>query len=133
MYDHKKTKRGFVALISVIMVSAVLMLIAVTLSTSNFFERYDILGSELKEKSSANAEACADYGLLVLANNESVLGTTTINISSSETCLLGPIPTSGNPRIFYVQSVSGNYFTTYKISVDPSTISVVSWEEIATY
>ncbi len=129
----KNKKSGFIALISVILVSAILLLIAVTLSVSNFFERYAILDSEFKERSVTNAEACAREGLLLIANNTVNLSTTTITISSGNTCKLGPIQSSGDPRIFYVQSNVFNFYTNLKISVHPNDLSIVSWEEIATY
>ncbi len=132
MYAHKNTKKGFAALISVIIISTIILIIAVTLSTSNFYERYDILASEMKERSMANAEACVDEGLLLIANGVNNLATTTKVFNAIDSCSLGPIPSSGNPRIFYTQANTSNYFTLLKISVDPNTISVNSWEEVST-
>lgn len=133
MQETNINNKGFVALMSVTIISAILLIIAVTISTSSFYERYEILGAELKERSLSNAEACADEGLLLLANNESHTATTTTTLTNSDTCTLGPIPSSGNPRIYYSTSNKGNYVTNLKISADPTTISVNSWEEIGTY
>lgn len=131
MSDHKN--KGFIALISVVFISAILLLIAITLSTSTFYERYDILGAELKEKSLSNAEACADIGLLLIANGESHLGTTTEQVTPYDNCKLGPIPSSGNPRIYYATASVNGYTTNLKISVNPATFSINSWQEIGTY
>jgi hypothetical protein len=125
-----KYENGFVALISAILLSSMLLLVAIVLSTSSFFARFNILGSELKEKGLSVAEACADEGLLLIANNENHISSTTTNILGVGTCTLGPIPTSGNPRIFFVESNIQNYYTNLKISVSPSTLLVNSWEEI---
>lgn len=133
MHEYKNTKKGFVALMSVIILSAILLIIVMTLSTSSFFKRYEILGSELKERSLSNAEACVDEGLLIIANNESHNSTTTTILSSLDSCTLSPIPNSGNPKIFYATSNMRNYVTNIKVTVDPSTVSVISWEEIPTY
>ncbi len=133
MQDRNKKNKGFIALMSVIFISAILLLISVTLSTSSFYERYSILSSELKERSLGNAEACAVEGLLKIANNDLHLSTTTTIINATDRCSLGPINPSLNPRIFYAFASTSNYFTNIKISVDPVTLLVNSWEEIATY
>ncbi|MFZ2523105.1 MAG: hypothetical protein WAW92_01835 [Minisyncoccia bacterium] len=133
MQDYKNTQNGFVALISVVIISSIIVMVALTLSTSSFYERYNILASELKERSLSNAEACADEGLLLIANNKAHLTTSTIAFNSMDSCTLGPIPSSGNPRILFVTANTGNYFTNLKINVDPTTLLVNSWEEIATY
>lgn len=126
-------KSGFVALMSVIIISAILLILAVTLSSSSIFERYDILSSEMKEKSLSNAEACIDEALLILANDETHTSTTTTTLTSNDNCTIGPIPGAGNPRIFYVTSNRNGYTTNIKTSVNPLTISVNYWEEIPTY
>ncbi|MFZ2569477.1 MAG: GIY-YIG nuclease family protein [Minisyncoccia bacterium] len=124
---------GFVALISVVIISAVLMLVALTLSTTSFSERYNVLASEFKERSSGNAEACVDEGLLMIANGNGSTGTSTVNLTLDDFCELGPVPQSGDPRIFYTKANFRNYVTNLKISVNPVTLNVISWEEIGTY
>lgn len=133
MPDNKNKQKGFVALISVIFVSAILIIVTFTLSSSSFNERHILFSSEMKERSLANAEACADDGLLIIANNSLHTSTTTVSFNSIDNCTLGPIPTSGNPRIFYATSNTSNFVTNLKISVNPTTLFVNSWEEIATY
>ncbi len=124
---------GFIALISVVLISAIMMLIAITLSISSFSQRNNILALEFKERSLTNAEACADEGLLMIANGNSGIATSTINLTSEDFCELGPVPQSGNPRVFYTKANFRNYVTNLKISADPVTLTVISWEEIATY
>lgn len=133
MQEIKNKKNGFVALMSVVIISAILLILAITISSSSIFERYDILASELKERSLSNAEACADEALLLIANNENHTATTTTTLTAKDQCTIGPIPTSGNPRIFFTTSSYAGYTTNLKISVDPTTISVNYWEEIGTY
>ena len=47
-----KTNAGFI-LMSTVIISVILLLIAVNLSQTSFFGRFNILDAELKEKSSA--------------------------------------------------------------------------------
>ncbi len=60
---------GFIALTSVIVVSALLILIGVSLGYTGFFARYNIFDGELKETSLGLAEACAEIARVEIANN----------------------------------------------------------------
>lgn len=75
----KNYKRGFIALFSVIIITSALLLMATTLSFSGFMGRFNILDSELKEKSNALAEACIDEAILRVYEN--------INYTTSNQCI----------------------------------------------
>ena len=62
---------GFIALISVIIISLLLVTITVALSLVGFFGRFNILDNENKEISSGLAESCLDTVLLRLTQNPS--------------------------------------------------------------
>lgn len=61
---------GFVALMSVILVSAILLIIMFTLGTTSFFTRFDALDMEHKRISRELAEACASVGMLKFAEGD---------------------------------------------------------------
>lgn len=61
---------GYIALISVIIISVLLMLIVVGTSQIGFNNRFNILDSEFKEQSVALAEACIDTARLRLSVDE---------------------------------------------------------------
>lgn len=126
------SKNGFIALTSVIIITAILILVATTISFSGFFARFNILDSELKTQSGNLAGACISEGLLVAAHNLSHIATTTIIVGKNYLgqCDLGPIPTSGNPRFFFTQASSSEHFTTLKTTYDPTTFSIISEEEL---
>ena len=63
---NKKRNKGFVALMSAIIISVILLLIITNLSLTAFYSRSDVLDSELKDRSSALAEACVDTAILKL-------------------------------------------------------------------
>ena len=59
----KTGQDGYIALISVIIISLLLITVITALSTINYFSRYNILENEYKERSSGLAEGCVDYAL----------------------------------------------------------------------
>ncbi|MDP2788456.1 MAG: hypothetical protein Q8O46_00180 [bacterium] len=78
-------KKGFVALLSVIIISFILLSAAVTLNFSGFSGRFNILDSEFKERSNALANACVEHARLVLATDSSFIGTGQANVGN-EVC-----------------------------------------------
>lgn len=60
MAKTSTNQKGYVALTSVIFMSLLLVTITVVLSIINYYSRYNILESEFKERSVAQAESCID-------------------------------------------------------------------------
>jgi Tfp pilus assembly protein PilX len=71
MIIAKKNQRGFVALISVIIISAVLLFLMVTAAAIAFRGRFNTLDYENKKISVGLAEACVQTAMLKLAQSES--------------------------------------------------------------
>jgi hypothetical protein len=110
-------KKGFTALISAIIISAVFLLIAVNMSNSSFYGRFNILDAELKEKSFALAEACADMAIFRLADNPNYDPTNELLVlSNGGECTIGSV--AGNPKIISVQANHKNYVTKLEIELD---------------
>ena len=77
----KHSERGFIALISALIISAILLIALVASNLTGFYSRFNILDSELKERSNATADACADIALLQFALDPMYAGGT-LNINS---------------------------------------------------
>ena len=122
-------EKGYIALISTIIISAVLIAIASALSFYGFENRYNALDYEFKEKSKALAEGCVNTAILKLAENPNFKGNETINIEN-DFCLIREIKTNGLQKIIETQSTIGNAYTNLKITVDQNTLSIISFEEI---
>ena len=132
-------KNGFVALITSIVLSAILLTVAIALNQIGFLTRGEILDSEYKTRSSALAEACADIALLKLAANPAYSGGEPSIAVGSDTCAIGVVsqntPISGQTTIitsavFPASSVtSQNAVTKLKIVVQSSDLKTVSWDE----
>src|SRR5665647_220935 len=60
---------GFIALMSTVILAAVLMVIVITASFSGFFARFDALASENKRISLGLSESCTNIALLKIAQN----------------------------------------------------------------
>ncbi len=124
--------KGFVALISSIIISAILLIILTTLSLGEFYTRYNILDSELKERSRDIADACVDETLLAIANNSAYTGNETKTVNEN-TCFIDTVVTNGSEKSFRIRAIYQNYFTSLKIIIDSSTLNVLSWEEIRSF
>lgn len=67
--------RGFIALISVIVISTILMGVAATLSREVFFTRFDGLNQEYRRIARSLADGCVEMGLLKVADDYDYLVT----------------------------------------------------------
>jgi len=133
-----KAQRGFMALMSAIIISAILLLIAVSLSTTSFYDRSNILDFELKEKSSALAEACTDTAILRLTKNLSYVPSPPFNFTTqtggepiivdSDQCTIVSVDTFGS-HIIKTQAIFNNAYTNLRVIINPATFAVQSWEE----
>jgi hypothetical protein len=136
MIKHKiKKNTGFIALMSAIIISAILLLITINLSKNSFSGRLNILDSEYKERSVALAEACVDTALLKLANNSAYTGNQTITVSGGDTCIIKNINPTTDPividtKAFFPPVASQKATTNLHVRVNKVDLAVLSWEEI---
>jgi hypothetical protein len=126
-----KSPRGFIALMSAVIISAVLLIVATAGSLSGFLERSNILDSELKDRSSAAADACADQAFLQITNNAAYVGQMMFPLNSIDSCRV--VVSGGSPKSIRIQATSSNAVTNLQISYSPTTFAVVSWQEIPVY
>lgn len=129
-------ERGYIALMSVIVISVLLMTIAIAVSFTGFFSRFNVLSEEYKERSLALAEACADTALLNLSLDPGYNPINqTINIDSDACIVVSKqidSPAAGQTTIL----TSGQFqqaTTNIKVVVGSSDLSLVSWEEVASF
>jgi hypothetical protein len=141
MYAHK---RGFVALISVIVISAVLLVLVFTLGIASFFNRFDTLDTESKRVSMALAEACASIAMLKLAQHpnytpmsagdcESVSDICGVR-GATRICKICSVKQSiGGMYTIVTRSVFGSAYSNLQITgfLTAANFSVSSWRELA--
>lgn len=135
--------RGYIALISAIIISALLLIITFAVNFSSFFARFNILDSEYKKISLGLAEACVDTAILEIARDvtwQQGPGGTVVNVGSNSCKICEVDDTSDTPRIIVrARALYNKAFTNLKIKihpeplVGPTDIVVDSWEEETNY
>lgn len=117
-----KQQRGFIALISAIIISMILLLVITDASLTSFYGRFNVLDSEYKERSSALADACVDTLLLRLADGQNPTGTIAVGTDQCQ------IVTSTNP--YAIQAIYQNSYTNLQITLNNTSLAIVSWVEV---
>ena len=131
MIKLKNKNSGFIALISVILLSVILLLVVTSTSLDGFYSRFNIFDYESKERSNALAEACADTVLLKLINDSSYTGGgSPVVVSGSDTCTIDSTSVTIPDRTFVLHAIFNNSYTNLQIIVNVASASVVQWEEI---
>ena len=134
MLQKNQPLRGFIALTSALVISAVMLLIATGGSLAGFYTRVNSLNDEYKERSFALAEACASQRLVVLAvGDPTYLNSKTMNISGG-VCSVSKVDTIGtapnDTYQFRVQGVYGNSYTNIAVVAKVSDLSITSYTEV---
>ncbi len=154
-------KRGFIALMSALVIAAVMLLIATGGSLAGFYTRVTSVDAESKERSFFLAESCVDQTLLALANNPSYAGnaTTTVSGSTSGACFTGPVTrkTSGGGEsendggdgeneeggesgggstdtfVFRTRGIYQNSYTALQVTAKVSDLTILSSTQVPTF
>lgn len=131
MKRHRQTNNGFTALVSSIIISSILLIIAVDVGFVSYYNSLNISDSESKEMSSSLADACLDLALLRLVQNPTYSGNETVLVSENS-CLIGQIQASGSQKIFNIKGVYKNTHTNLNIIIDATSHTILTIEEILT-
>jgi hypothetical protein len=121
---------GYIALISAIIISALLMMTLQVASLSGFFARFNALDSESKEISAYAAEGCVRITLLKLAEDFDYAGNEN-QLIGSRPCKISVIETIGNYKIIESQSIINSTYTNLRVRIDKNTFSIISWQEVS--
>ena len=133
---------GFVALVSVIIIFAILLVLVALIATSSFFTRFNVLDYENKKVSVALAEACVETALVNLAKDpvNYPLGIPIPQgrqetIEFGKTCRICPIGGSNPNFIIYTRSSYNNAYAnlTINASLTATNFTITSWDESLTF
>lgn len=137
--NYNNPQRGFVALISAIVMSAVLMAFMASVGTASFYARFDALGIENKRESIALAESCVDTALLALATSTDpthydpsgraiTIGTDAQG--NAMTCTIKDVVQAGGDVTISAYASSGNSFGSVSaVASLPPKIRLISWNQ----
>ena len=130
-----KDQRGFIALISVLIISAVVLTIGISVSLRSIGEMKMSFDKQESRRALALAGLCAEQALMKLESVFNYAGNESITIDG-ESCDILPIGGSGiTNRTISAQSTVSNY--TKKIKIEVTQISpvleIASWQEVANF
>ena len=126
-----KSKQGFVALISALIISAILLTLVVTVGFASWFARADVLSSGQVDSARAKAQGCTDVALHLLGVSPNptvfLLATTNVAIDATHSCTINSItPTSTGAIIMTsARESSATVHLRTQLSVSPS-LQVIS-------
>lgn len=129
----KQDSRGFVALMSAILISAILLVLIFTLNISSFFNRFNVFDSENKRVSLGLAEACVNVGLLRIGQGAATTGCVPVEGSNCATtdkkCTIDSVDLTQN--IVRTSAVYQGAFTHLCVKADAS-LAINGWKELPT-
>lgn len=128
-------EQGYIALISILIVLAIVLSIAISASFFGIIESQMGLSQSLAAQSYYLANACAETALMKLKSNLKYQGNEQISIDN-QTCMINLIEGSGNRnRTIKTYSAANNQtkkIVVKIIQVRPDTV-IRSWQEVADF
>ena len=128
--------RGFVALVSVVIISAMIAILVFTLGAVSFLVRFDEIDAASKEQSEHLAANCVREALVRIAQDPDYAPEAAGDcISAGNTCSEGPYAcricavSVGFPKHIIARAVFRHAYTTYRVTIE-DTLAITRWQEI---
>lgn len=128
------SKKGSVALISVLIISAILLILVLGISETQISTSYQYVNSSSGKYSYYMAEACLEEAMIKLESNLGYSGEDLTLDSGNATC---EIDVSGSPTLtITITTTSGNYTQSFQAQASITTngqannIRLLNWSEI---
>lgn len=123
--------QGFVAVISVLLITTALLVSALSLSYVGYVGRMVLLDSQSKEQSLTLAEGCVSYAIAELARNHAYAGPTQVTLdSSANACQVASVAASGDDRTITTTASVNGAVTRMEAVFHIPTLAVTSWNEV---
>ena len=127
---------GFVALMSVIITSAILLIMVYTILTSSFFARFDALDGENKLVSYQLAEGCVNSAIIAISLGNGTTGCVSLGgvcggADPQRVCRVCSITPVGNITTITTRARYNGAFTNLTVSFDTSASNypITGWSE----
>jgi hypothetical protein len=128
------TKRpAFIALVSILIISAIATVIAVGLLLRAIGENQMAVNNDLSQRAQLAATSCAEYALGQLRLSNTYAGNATLIVDSGDTCHIGVPGGSGNTnRTLVTTSTILDVTQTENISITQLTpqLKISSWQDV---
>lgn len=123
---------GYIAIVSALVLSAVVGAIVFVATTNIFFGRSNTAILKSKKNTRYLAESCLEDALLKFGSDHTYSGNETIVVGSS-TCKTISVNASGTDRVFKVSATTTNSVTNLKLVAEEATLDKVSLEEVRAF
>ena len=123
---------GYIALISAILITLILITAALAVGLGGFWSRFNILGSEVKAGSTGLAEACLEHARLRLAEEDVYAGDDTIPVGEAE-CYIAPVAHCSSQKIVVTRGIYREAHTILRVELQNGTGDVLSFDEIPSF
>jgi hypothetical protein len=129
--EHHIPQSGFIALISVTLVSVILLGMTLSLSQFGIVSRVNLLSYEEKHTSKALAESCVHYAQIFIANDsEYTLSTPQDLPVGDHTCTLVEVTKTGATHTIKTKGRAGDAATNLIVEIRTEDGLLVSWKEV---
>lgn len=123
--------QGFIALITIMIISVVLLATTLTLAERGILYRFSVLDRTNKIISEQLAVACAEVATLLLANNRTYTATSSITIPvGDESCTISSITNSASVATITARSTYQGPTTNYVVTQSLQTGELLTWTEV---
>ncbi len=132
--EKPSSQHGFIALISILIISAVLLVTTLGLAQFGIANRFFILNLEQKASSKKLAEACVHIARIQTYNDPLFVRNTPLSVPvAGSTCTIISITPSGNDTtVIHTSAQTGEAITNLSVVVDNTEGDFLSWEEVPT-
>ena len=125
---------GFIALISILILSAVLLATTLSLAQFGIANRFFILNLEQKTASKKMAEACVHVVRIKAYNDPTYTISTPTSISiAGATCTIYAVTVTGSNTTIKTKATNGDASTSLQVVENNTTGDFTSWQEVVTF
>jgi Tfp pilus assembly protein PilX len=129
----RTSQQGFIALISVLMISVILLGVVISFAQYGMVSRYALLTLEQKEISHARARGCIQVARIAIAN-DSLYETTDKQVSYDDSwCEIVSIAVVGSMSVVRTSASSSGAVTNLEAVIDSASGDLLKIEERVTF
>ena len=135
MKIQNQKNKGFIALVSVLIVGALILTVSVGASLRSIDETTISLGEQESNRALSMANLCAEQALLKLTTIPNYVGNESINVDGQSCDILTVGGVGNTERIIQTQSTVANYTKKIKIDIDQisPTTTISSWVQVSDF
>ncbi len=130
---NSRAPRGYIALISMLILSAILAAVAMSAGSASYFARQGVLQQEEHALARARADSCAHVALLQFAEDPSYRprsGGETVQIEPKRACTIDAVSASDTEVVITARAHEGLVSVEVEARATRAPLRLVSWKEI---